>query len=89
MREAQLLILDEPTSSLSAQAEHDVFESFKKLLKGRSALLISHRFSSVRMADRICVLEQGEIIESGSHEELIRRGGPYARMYEIQAQHYR
>ncbi|MGB5219344.1 MAG: ABC transporter ATP-binding protein [Smithella sp.] len=89
MRDAQLLILDEPTSSLSAQAEHDVFEAFKKLLKGRSALLISHRFSSVRMADLICVLEKGEIIESGSHDELIRRGGQYAHMYEIQASRYR
>ena len=89
MRDAHLLILDEPTSALSAQAEHDVFESFKKLLRGRSALLISHRFSSVRMADLICVLEKGKIIESGSHDELIRQGGQYARMYEIQAQHYR
>jgi ATP-binding cassette subfamily B protein len=89
MREAQLLILDEPTSSLSAQAEYDIFEAFKKLIKGRSALLISHRFSSVRMANMIYVLKEGKIVESGSHDELIRLGGRYAHMYEIQTRHYR
>jgi ATP-binding cassette subfamily B protein len=89
LRDAQLIILDEPTSSMSPQSEYEVFQSFRKLMKGRSALLISHRFSTVRMADTICVLEKGKIVERGSHQELIRLGGYYARLYEIQAQHYR
>jgi ATP-binding cassette, subfamily B, bacterial len=89
LRKAQLIILDEPTSAMSARMEHEIFQTFHKLLNGRSALIISHRFSTVRMADMICVLEDGRIIESGSHEELIKLGGRYARLYEIQAQHYR
>jgi ATP-binding cassette subfamily B protein len=89
LREAQLIILDEPTSSMSARMEHEVFHAFRTLLKGRSALIISHRFSTVRMADLICVLKEGRIVESGSHEELIQLGGQYAHLYEIQAQHYR
>jgi ATP-binding cassette subfamily B protein len=89
LRNAQLIILDEPTSSMSPQAENEVFQAFRKLLNGRSAVLISHRFSTVRMADLICVLEGGRIVESGSHEELIQLGGQYAHLYEIQAQYYR
>ena len=89
LRNAQLIILDEPTSSMSPQAENEVFQAFRKLLNGRSAVLISHRFSTVRMADFICVLEGGRIMESGSHEELIQLGGQYAHLYEIQAQYYR
>ena len=89
LRDAQLIILDEPTSAMSARMEHEVFQTFRTLLNGRSALIISHRFSTVRMADLICVLEGGRIVESGSHEELIKRGGQYAHLYEIQAQHYR
>jgi ATP-binding cassette, subfamily B, bacterial len=89
LRDAQLIILDEPTSSMSARAEYEIFQSFKELLNGRSALLISHRFSTVRMADLICVMEEGRIVEQGSHEELIRQNNRYARMYEMQAQHYR
>lgn len=89
LRDAQLIILDEPTSSLSARAEQDVFQAFRTLLKGRSALLISHRFSTVRMADFICVIENGRIVERGSHEELVKLGGQYASLYEIQAKHYR
>jgi ATP-binding cassette, subfamily B, bacterial len=89
LRNAQLIILDEPTSAMSARMEHEIFQAFHKLLNGRSALIISHRFSTVRMADLICVLEDGKIIESGSHEELIKLGGHYARLYEIQAKKYR
>jgi ATP-binding cassette subfamily B protein len=88
-RDAQLVILDEPTSSMSARAEFEVFQAIRGLLDGRSALLVSHRFSTVRMADRICVLEQGRIVEQGTHEELVRLGGTYAGMYELQARSYR
>ena len=89
LRDAQLIILDEPTSAMSPKAEHEVFQAFQALLNGRSALLVSHRFSTVRMADLICVLEEGRIVERGSHEELIKLGGLYSHLYEIQAQHYR
>ena len=88
LRDAQLIILDEPTSALSVRSEYEVFQSFKELLNGRSALLISHRFSTVRMADLICVMEQGCIVEQGSHEELMRTGGRYANLYNMQAQYY-
>jgi ATP-binding cassette subfamily B protein len=89
MREAQLIVLDEPTSSMDARAEYEVFQSFRQLVAGRTAILISHRFSTVRMADRIFVLKHGGIIEGGTHDELIRAGGTYARLFEMQAQHYR
>jgi len=89
MRNAQLLILDEPTSALDARAEYAVFERFAELTKGRSAVLISHRFSTVRMADRIVVLEKGELIEIGSHQELILKNGRYAELFNLQAMGYR
>ncbi len=89
MREAQLLILDEPTASLDARAEYEVFERFAHLTAGKSAVLISHRFSTVRMADEILVLERGKILEQGSHEELLRHGGRYAELFELQAAGYR
>lgn len=89
MRDAQLLVLDEPTSSMDAKAEYEVFQSFRQLVAGRTAILISHRFSTVRMADRIFVLEDGRITEGGTHDELVRAGGPYARLFEMQARHYR
>ncbi len=89
MRDAQLLILDEPTAALDARAEYQVFERFAELTKGRTAVLISHRFSTVRMADRILVLEKGELMEIGSHEELLERGGKYAELFHLQAQGYR
>lgn len=89
MRDAQLLILDEPTSALDARAEYQVFQRFAELTKEKSAILISHRFSTVRMADRILVLEKGEIKEIGSHAELLANGGIYAELFELQAMGYK
>lgn len=89
LRQAQIIILDEPTSALDAMAEYEFFNKFHQLAKGRTAILISHRFSTVKMADRIFVLEDGRIIESGNHDELIDRNGSYARLFETQAQYYR
>ena len=89
MRDAQVLILDEPTAALDARAEYEVFLRFAELIGGRMAILISHRFSTVRMADRIVVLQHGGIIEEGSHEELVGRGGLYAELFQMQAAGYR
>ncbi|HEY4107597.1 ABC transporter ATP-binding protein [Puia sp.] len=89
MRDAQLLILDEPTAALDARAEFEVFQRFSELTKGRTAVLISHRFSTVRMADRILVLDKGELLEVGSHAELLEMGGRYAELFHLQAQGYR
>ncbi|MBC6607127.1 ABC transporter ATP-binding protein [Hymenobacter sp. BT188] len=89
MRDAQLLILDEPTAALDARAEHEVFQRFADLTKGKTAVLISHRFSTVRMADRILVIENGEFVEIGSHPELLARGGRYAELFALQAAGYR
>ncbi len=89
MREAQLLILDEPTAALDARAEYEVFQRFAELTEGKSAVLISHRFSTVRMADRILVLQKGERIELGTHEELLAQRGMYAELFELQAEGYR
>jgi ATP-binding cassette subfamily B protein len=88
VHDAQIIVLDEPTSSMDAKAEYEVFQNFRQLVSGRTAILISHRFSTVRMADRIYVLKQGGVIEGGTHEELVRLGGTYARLFEMQAQHY-
>jgi len=88
MRDAQLLILDEPTSALDARAEYQVFERFTELTRGKMAVLISHRFSTVRMADRIVVLDRGGIVEIGSHEELLAKGGRYAELFQLQAMGY-
>jgi ATP-binding cassette subfamily B protein len=89
MRDAQLLILDEPTAALDARAEFEVFQRFKELSRGKTAVLISHRFSSVRMADRIVVLVDGAIEAIGTHAELLARGGRYAELFELQAAGYR
>ena len=89
MRDAQLLILDEPTATLDARAEYEVFRRFAELTKGRMAVLISHRFSTVRMADRILVLQDGRIREQGTHQNLVALGGQYAELFELQAAGYR
>jgi len=88
-RDADILVLDEPTASLDAEAETRVFERFGELTDQQTAIVISHRFSTVRMAARIVVLEQGRVIENGSHAELVARGGKYARLFELQAAQYR
>jgi len=88
MRDAQLLILDEPTAALDARAEYEVFQRFSELTKGKTAVLISHRFSTVRMADRILVLDQGELLEEGSHQELLSKKGRYAELFNLQAMGY-
>lgn len=89
MRDAEILVLDEPTASLDAQTEYEIFQHFKELTDGKMAILISHRFSTVRMADRIVVIEKGRVAENGSHEELLRREGIYARLFSMQAEGYR
>jgi ATP-binding cassette subfamily B protein len=89
MRDAELIILDEPTAALDAKAEAEVFARFKSLAAGKTAVIISHRFSTVRMADRILVLENGAILESGSHQDLVALGGRYAELFELQAAGYR
>jgi ATP-binding cassette, subfamily B, bacterial len=89
MRDAEILVLDEPTASLDAESEYEIFRHFQKLTEGKMAILISHRFSTVRMADRIVVLEGGRIAEIGSHEELLEREGVYARLFRMQAEGYR
>ncbi len=89
MRDAQVLVLDEPTAALDARAEYEVFSRFAELTKGRMAVLISHRFSTVRMADRILVLKGGELVDDGTHEALVARGGLYAELFSLQAAGYR
>jgi ATP-binding cassette subfamily B protein len=89
LRESQILVMDEPTSALDAWAEFQVYQHFHQLARGRTAILISHRLSAMRMIDRIFVLEGGRIAECGGHDELLGRGGVYARLFEIQARQYR
>ncbi len=89
MREGEVLVLDEPTSALDAAREYEIFQRFRELTAGRIAILISHRFSTVRMADRIAVLEGGQLTELGSHRELLELDGTYARLFNLQAEGYR
>lgn len=89
IRSAQVIILDEPTAALDARAEYEVFSRFAELVSGRMALLISHRFSTVRMADRILVLQGGAIVEEGTHDQLLTRKGHYAELFSLQAEGYR
>lgn len=89
LRQAEVLILDEPTAALDARAEYEVFKRFAELTKGKTAVLISHRFSTVRMADRILVLDKGQLLEIGTHEELIAKNGRYAELFYLQAEGYR
>ncbi len=88
-RNAQLVVLDEPTSAMDAKAEFELFSHFREMVGGRSILLISHRLSSLKMADRIYVLKEGRIVEQGSHDDLVRESGAYARLFETQARAYR
>lgn len=88
MKDAQVLILDEPTSALDARAEYEVFQRFSSMTKGKSAVLISHRFSTARLADRIMVLDKGSVLEIGSHEELLEKNGKYAELFQLQAAGY-
>jgi ATP-binding cassette, subfamily B, bacterial len=89
LRDAQIMIMDEPTSALDARAEDDVFRRFQNMVKGRTAIIISHRLSAVRMADIIYFLKNGKIAERGTHDELITLSGEYAELFEIQASRYR
>ena len=86
--EADILVLDEPTAALDAEAEHAVFERFHKLARGRTTIVISHRFPTVRMADRILVLEAGRVVEDGSHAQLLAAGRRYAQLFSLQAAGY-
>jgi len=87
--ESDILVLDEPTAALDAEAEHAVFERFRELAQGRTTIVISHRFPTVRMAKQIVVLDHGTIAEQGTHDELVALGGKYARMFALQAEGYR
>jgi len=89
LRDAQIIVLDEPTSSLDAKSEYEVFKNFRHHIDGHSAILISHRFSTVKMADRIFVFDEGKIKENGTHKQLMQLGGTYAEFFEKQARHYK
>jgi len=89
LRESPLIVLDEPTSALDPQAEAEVFGKFRQLIEQQAAILISHRLSTVKMVDRIYVMAQGKIVESGTHSELMQKQGTYAHLFETQAQQYR
>ena len=88
-KNADILVLDEPTAAIDAKAETEIFSHFRELTDGRISIIISHRFSTVRMADHIIVFEKGKVVEEGSHLELIKHKGVYATLFELQAQGYR
>jgi len=87
-RDAPVLILDEPSSALDADTEHDIFTRFREIVKGRTSILISHRFTNVTLADRIIVLDKGSVVETGTHEELMKRGGLYFTMFTKQSSRF-
>ena len=89
LRDSQVVVLDEPTSAMDPKAEYEIFKKFREIIRGQTAILITHRLSTVRMADRIFVMEQGSIVESGSHQELMQSKGTYAHLFDTQAQNYR
>jgi ATP-binding cassette subfamily B protein len=89
LRDSQVIVLDEPTSAMDPEAEHEVFEKFRQLIEGQTAILISHRLSTVKMADHIYFLEDGKITESGTHEELMLMNGSYSHLFRTQSQHYK
>ena len=88
-KDAQIMVLDEPTAAVDAKAEYELFRKFEHLTKEKTTVLISHRFSTVRMADKIVVLENGKITESGSHIELLRKRGRYSQLFNLQAKGYK
>jgi len=89
VRDAQIMVLDEPTSAMDAKAEYEVFKRFREMTQGRTVILISHRLSNLRIADRIYLMQDGKIVETGTHEELVGNGGNYALLFETQAKAYR
>jgi len=89
MKKYPIIILDEPTASLDAIAEFELYKKFKQMVSGKTCILIAHRFSTIKLADTILVLKNGEIVETGSHEELIKKQGEYAELYDLQAQTYK
>jgi ATP-binding cassette subfamily B protein len=89
LRDAQIIVLDEPTSSMDAKSEFAVFQNFRELARGRTAILISHRFSNIRMADCIYMLKDGRIVEEGAHEDLMHFDGLYAHLFQMQARYYK
>ncbi len=88
-RDAPVLILDEPSSALDAESEYDIFNRFRDIVKGRTSVLISHRFTNVSLADRIVVLDKGSVVETGTHEELMNKGGIYFSMYSKQTARFK
>jgi len=88
MRKSRILVLDEPTAAMDAEAEHEIFQRFRDLKRDRTAILITHRFSTVRMADRVVVIDDGRVVEDGTHEALMAEDGLYARMFKLQAEGY-
>lgn len=87
-KDAPVLILDEPTAALDPVAENEIYQSYSRLTEGRTSVFISHRLASTRFCDRILVMENGQIVESGTHEELLEQNGKYAEMFRVQSRYY-